>query len=88
MLTLKQYNQQQAQKALDSGVYNSIYSNVYNSKIDINKYNLNQLNKEDQEKVRKVKENICRLETIVKGEIIDPIYEMYYTNVYLKQFGK
>jgi prefoldin subunit 5 len=88
VLTLEEYNKQEAQKALDSGVYNTIYSNIYNSKIDINNCNPRQLNKEDQDKVRKAKENIERLKTIAKGEVLEPLYGMYYVNVYLKQFNK
>jgi len=84
MLTLEEYNKQEAQKALNSGVYNTIYSDVYSSTIDINKCNLDQLNKSDKEKVLNARENIKRLELIANGEILDPIYQMYYVNVYLK----
>ena len=87
MLTLEQYNQQQAQKALDSGVYNTVYSNIYNFKININKCNLKDLNKEDKKQVLKARENIKRLEAIARGEELDPIYGIYYVNIYLKEYA-
>ncbi len=85
MLTLEEYNIREAKKALESGVYNTIYSRSCNKSIDINNCCLDYLNKEDKEKVIAARENIKSLEAIANGEKIDSIYTLYYYNVYLKE---
>ncbi len=83
-LTLNEYCQREAKKALNSEIFYRVYSEAFFNWIDITRPTT-YLNKEDTEKVIRAREAIEELKKVASGDKISPIYEFYYYNVYLKE---
>ena len=87
MLTLQEYNIVQAKKALNNDTMYKIYSECYYRHIDIRTCNIKDLSKTDRTKVIEAQKNIENLKQIANGEKLDPIYELYYYGLYVKNFN-
>lgn len=86
ILTLKEYCQREAKRALNSETLYRVYSEAFFKWIDITKPTT-YLNEEDTKKVIRAREVIEELKQIASGNKISPIYEAYYYNVYLKELN-